>query len=359
MQPNLNHGGGLVSCMCVNQLAAMMAQLKNLPLAMLMEMLGPLRTTALGVGRLSAAASAAMGISASASASASMSAAATLGFSASAMANLEALASLSRGMGLAPFGASAAASLNVAARSMNVGMPGLGALLSPLLGPVAAALAELLKLTSALSSLNNLTGFNLATPGIGASIATSASASARASASAAASAGLSANAALAMRLNAAAHALGINLTAPGGAARLNAALAIAASIQPPGFPMGGLGLLMGQTTALAQLKSLLGVDLLKKLAAAQLAAILGNINANVAAAFSAAATASASASASASAAANASAALAAAAGVNAKLLAGLPNLLPMSLAANVSANLALVTGINPFATGPCASCKMF
>src|SRR5262245_33974860 len=101
---------------------------------------------------------------------------------------------------------------------MNASMPGFGALLSALLGPASAALAELLKLTSALSSLNNLTGFNLASPGIGASIATSASASASAAASAAASASLSGNAALAMRLNAAAHGLGINLGAPGGAA---------------------------------------------------------------------------------------------------------------------------------------------
>jgi len=170
---------------------------------------------------------------------------------------------------------------------------------------------------------------------------------------------MSANMALAMRLNAAAKALGINLMAPGGAARLNAAMTLAASIQPPMVPMPNLGLLMGQTTSLALCKNVLGLDLLKKMAMAQLAALLGNINANVAAAFSASARASASATASASASASASAALTAAASINAKLMAGLPNLGPMSLAARVNANLALVTGISPFATGPCSSCRMF
>jgi hypothetical protein len=293
--------------------------------------------------------------------------AANMNLSASAVAKLEALASLCRTMGLSPFGLSAVASLNVSASSMNAGLPSLQALLSALLNPAAAALAELLKLTSTLNMLNGLTGVNLALPGVGASLGATASAALRASlsasASASASASLSANAALAMRLSAAASALGINLGLPGGAAKLNAALSLAAKISPPAFPLGALPLHLGQMTALSQLNSVLGIDLLKKLALAQLQAALGNISANISAAFSAAASASASASlaasASATASANLSAVASAAAQLNAAAMLGLPNLGPMSLAASLNAHLALVTGINPMASVPCPSCSFF
>ena len=50
---------------------------------------------------------------------------------------------------------------------------------------------------------------------------------------------------------------------------MNAALTLAASIQPPMVPMPNLGLLMGQTTSLAMCKNLLGLDLLKKMAMAK------------------------------------------------------------------------------------------
>lgn len=81
-----------MSCMCIAQLAALAQRLKNLPLAMLMDLLGPLQSAAAGATRLSLAATAAANASASASAAAS----ANLSLSASAVANLEVLCNYRR-----------------------------------------------------------------------------------------------------------------------------------------------------------------------------------------------------------------------------------------------------------------------
>ena len=188
-------------------------------------------------------------------------------------------------------------------------------------------------------------------------------ASASASASASAAASLSANASLAMRLNAAARLLGINLTGPGGPGQLNAAMSAALSIQPPGLPLGGLAGLLGQTSALSLSNSALGIDMLAKAAIAKLKAmlanILGNLNAAASATASAALSLSASAAATAAASFNASAVMSAAAQLNASLMARLPSLMSMSLSANLCADLSLITGVNPFASSPCSGCKMF
>lgn len=374
-----NEGDVAVSCLCRNQLAALAAALKNLPVAMLAELLGPLRMTATGVSRLTLGASVLAGVRASATANAALHAnaalAANFNLSAAAVARIEALASLAATMGLGPMNASATARLQVAATSMNAQMPSLQAMLAALLSPATAALAELLQLANSLAALQNLTGLNLQTPGIGAQFAACAAASASASAAAnmsvAASARLSANMALALRLQAAARLMGIALAAPGGAMHLNAALGAAVALRPPAFPTAGLPSLLGQITALAQAKSVLGVDMLAKAAIAQLQAALSNLMTNVAAAVNASAAATAAASASASlaasasamaqatAAANLSAVVSAAAALNANLVAGLPNLLNMSLAANLSAQLNLATGLPTLAPTPCQGCVFF
>jgi hypothetical protein len=354
-----------MSCVCINQLKALAAQLKNLPMNMLMALaadaLGPLNTGAAGAMALSAAASASANASAAASASASANL--SMNLSASALASIEALAYMNGTLGLGSFNASAAARMNIMATSMNQNLPTFMGVLSAFLSPATDALNQLLALASAMNNIHGLTGVNLGLPGAGLRLGAfaSAKASASASASASAAASLSASAMAAMRLNAAARALGINLGAPGGAASLNAALSAALAIRPPSLPIGNLSALLGQMSALSGINKAMGLDMLAKMAMAALMNKLGIVGANLTAAASASASASATASAaaSASASANLSAVASAAASLNASVLAGLPNLGPMSMAVNLSAQLQAAIGINPFASTPCGSCHAF
>lgn len=356
-----------MSCVCINQLKALAAQLKNLPLKMLMALaadaLGPLNTGAAGAMAMSAAASASANASAAASAAASANL--SMSLSASALASIEALAYMNGTLGLGTFNASAAARMNIMATSMNQNLPTFMGVLSAFLSPATDALDQLLALASAMNNIQGLTGVNLGLPGAGVRLGAFASAKAAASASATAtaSASMSASAMAAMRLNAAARALGVNLGAPGGAAKLNAALSASLAIRPPSLPMGNLAALLGQVSALSGIQKAMGLNMLAKAAMAALMNKLGIVGANLTAAASASASASASATASAAASASASANLSAvasaAASLNASVLAGLPNLGPMSLATNLSAQLQAAVGINPFASSPCGSCHAF
>ncbi len=276
-----------MSCLCINNLKNFLKSLKNAPLNELLKLipkipdLPAVTTLAAGQGNLQAMA----GLSAQ------MHAALRLGLPAlslpqlSLVARLEAMAMVSASLGANALsaGASAAARFAVTVGSINAHLPSLLSALMNLLDPLWDALQDLLALTNAMQAVQMNLGINLLSPGAGLKLA----AAARASLSASASASLGSLTALTgyARLAAAAAALGIDIFAPGGMARLSAALSLAASVQVPPLtvPLPQLARAAVALQAIAAARLSFGANLFlpsaRDLLKAALAALLPNLQA--------------------------------------------------------------------------------
>ncbi len=361
-----------MSCMCVNQLSAIAASLRKLPMAMLASLindqLGPLNTVATLAPQLCASLNAMATANATATAAAAASVNAAI--SANAVARLEALASVNQSLGLGTMTPSAVARMNVMISSANQQLPDVLGALNEFLEPISAVLDKLQAAMASLQGIQALTGLNLALPGVAfrmpsamasanAMASATASATASASVSASAQATASANAMLAMRLNAVAVGLGFPL--PAKVAALDAALRLTAGLPPLSLPASLLHSISAKLSALAATASALGVNLASPNAGMLLKSALATAQANLTATASGTATATASVQASAAAAVaakaaaslNANAILSAAANLN---VSAVPNLQPLALTLAMSANLQGLTGTPMFASSPCASC---
>ncbi|MCC6511524.1 MAG: hypothetical protein IT423_20665 [Pirellulaceae bacterium] len=374
-----------MSCMCPKQLSALSAQMRNMPLAALAQVLNhaasPLNAVAKLAPQVCARISAAAHASASAAATASASASMNASLSASAMARLEALAGLHRDLILGGLSPTATARLSAMIASSNQQLPGVLNALNAALQPMAAAIEKLQVAMSALMNIKAMTGVDLALPGAAfqlpsvtaaasaqanavATAAANATATASASLRASANAALSANTMLAMRVQAAAMALGFPL--PLGSASLNASLRLAAGLPPVALPAATLAQVAAKVSGLAQTAAALGLNLLSPGAPAALQQKLMMAQANLTAMISGTATANARVQASASAALNLAAQAAASMNASAVLSAAgqlnlgvIPNLSPMATTLSLAADLkALSTGASMFANSPCATCGL-
>lgn len=379
-----------MGCFCKTQLLSAAQALQNLPLAMLAKLLpAPLPTGPLGraTANLSARAAVSGSATASASAMATLAASARLNasFTASAAAKLEALANLSAQLGVNVLAPQASLRMALTIGSANQHLPLLAAALDELLGPIQGALEELVGMIASLTAAGSAAGINLLQPvtaaqlnaavaarlAAQASLTASASASASATGSLSAAASASARLAAAARLSAAAQALGINLLAPQGIAKLNAALTVAAKLSPPplGMPPLGVAKLAATLGQLAALKNL-GPQAMANQLKGMIATLLNNANlvaglnlsalasAKVSAQAVAAAKAALAAKATASASASASASLMASAAAAAKVNLSGPPLVPIPSfpQLNALANLSAQIPGGAMASSPCASC---
>ncbi len=361
-----------MNCCCLKKLGDLIAALKNAPLAMLLGMIPPMPALPQLGGLASGLGTASM--FADAKLSAALAAAIKLQMPAlpaaalSLMAKLEAMAAIKMTTGINMLSASANAQLAVTAGSFNANFPSLLAMMMEMLAPLLAPLLALLEMASAVGAINANLGINMLAPGAGAALSAKLSAMASASMNAAVSANIGAlgNLAMAARLAAASAALGIDLTAAGGMAALNAALKLAASLKIPALaiPVPQLGSLAAMLSALTASSASLGVNLMLPSAAGLLKAALAALLGNLAAAANVAASASLAATASLGSQLNAvvpalSMNLSALASMKMSAMAavGLPNLMPMSMMGQLAAEMNLATGVNVMSSSACSSCS--
>jgi hypothetical protein len=370
-----------MGCACLQKLAIAVENLKKLPLAMLADLIpsdlptarmSQLSMALIGSAQASATARAQAQLMAQIAASAKLSASLDMNV----VAKLEAIAQMQQTFGVSPFSANASARLALTIQSMNLNFPPLMAMLLDQLAPLAEMLADLAAVLSTSAVVNQTLGLNLAQPGAVAKLQAALQARATAAASLTASATLAASAnatmklAAHMRLVAAASLLGINVLAPGGIAKLTAAINASAKLGLPALnldpgQMGALASALGQISAV---QAALNLNLALPNAAALLAAALGpllegvglaaGLDLGVSAAVSASAQAAFAASQSASASAQATMQALASADLRGMLLPPLPDLGNLSLAATLTAQLSAATGVTAMQQHPCSSCPV-
>ncbi len=368
-----------MGCACLQKLATALENLKKLPLATLASLIpsdlptarmSQLSAALIGSAHASATARARAQLMAQVAASAKLSASLNM----NAVAKLEAIAQMQQAFGVSPFSANASARLALTIKSLNMNLPPLMAMLLDQLAPLAEKLAELAAILSTSAVVNQTLGLNLAQPGAVAKLQAALQATAAASATVSATATASANATMKlaahMRLVAAARLLGINVLAPGGIAKLTAAINASAKLGLPPLninpgQMGALASALGQISAA---QAALNVNLALPNAAALLAAALSplleglgmaaGLNLGASAAVSASAQAAFAASQSASASAQATMQALASADLRGMLLPPLPDLGNLSLAATLTEQLSAATGVTTMQQHPCSSCPV-
>lgn len=200
--------------------------------------------------------------------------------SAGELANLEAMAHLSGTFGIAPFSADGQAQLELAAGSLNVSAPAL-AELAVSLPPAVPATQGLGAAASLVGSVEAAFGVNLLLPDAmpQLSVAVAGMSAGLPSMNASMDASWAAELGIAARLVNASAALGIDLTSPGGAAELNAAIEMAASLEPPVLSLSRpeWGNLIGLMTAVESANTAFGFPLLAPGGAAEMSMAMGSL----------------------------------------------------------------------------------
>ncbi|MAI73957.1 MAG: hypothetical protein CMM01_24080 [Rhodopirellula sp.] len=181
------------------------------------------------------------------------------------LANLEAMAQLSGAFGIAPFSIDGQAQLDLAAGSINVNAPALQEL-AAILPPALPAFEGLGLAAGLVGSVSAVFNVNLLLPDVmpQLSIALGEMAAGLPSMETAMSASFAADLGIAARLINASAALGIDLTDPGGAAELSAALELAANIEAPSLSLTApaWGNLIGLMSSVDAANAAFGIPLL-------------------------------------------------------------------------------------------------
>jgi len=200
--------------------------------------------------------------------------------SAGELAGLEAMAQLAGAFGIAPFAADGQAQLELAAGSLNVTAPALSELAAAL-PPAVPATEGLGAAAGLVGSVEAAFGVNLLLPDAmpQLSVAVAELSAGLPSMGASMDASMAAELGIAARLVNASAALGIDLTAPGGAAELNAAMEMAASLEPPALSLSApeWGNLIGLMASLDSANTAFGFPLLAPGGAAEMNMAMGSL----------------------------------------------------------------------------------